>query len=284
MESIELNSEEYIDEAIRSLTNQEMVDEQTGKFLINISIGIKSLIYGRKWVLFLSISMLPLLLTLLVDDHLMENPDAPSAFTDFYIGFFFLLLFNFGCLMMALPLSADEISDHITDMYLVRPIKRETFWLSKWIVVNLAIFVLNATIALIYYTYFHLMDDSEDFLTGFGNNLDLLFYSLIFILAASLMYGGIFLFVGFIGNKGFTFGIILALFEQFFLSLLFLANNKWIPRTNMLKIADRLFGKYFEYEDAPKGLSYFESWLYLIIFTAVFLVIGAAYLRRREFK
>jgi hypothetical protein len=228
--------------------------------------------------------MLPLLLTLLVDDHLMGNVDAPSAFTDFYIGFFFMLLFNFGALMLALPLSADEISDNVTDLYLVRPIRREAFWLSKWIAVNLAIFTMNTLIALIYYTYFHLVDENTPFAEGFSENIALLINSLIFIFAASLTYGGIFLFVGFIGNRGFTFGIILALFEQFFLSMMFLADNKWIPRTNLLKIADKLFGKYFYYEDAPGGLSLFDSWLYVIVFCIAFLFIGASYLRKRQFN
>lgn len=287
MEQYKLNSDEYLDEAIRKLTSMETVSEQKGKLLVSVSIAIKSLIYGRKWVIYLSLAMLPLLLSLMVDDHLMGNPDGPAAFVDFLLGFFFFFLFTFGCLMLALPLSADEVTDHVTDLYLVRPVRRETMWISRWIVVNLAVFTINVLISTIYYIYFHLVDPNQSFADKFVDNLVLLLAAYAFFAIATLTYAGLFLFVGFIGNKGFTLGMILALVEQFFLSLLFLKDNKWIPRTNLVHLADKFFGTYFDYDDygtLPKGLSILESWLYLIVFTLVFLVVGARYLKKREFK
>ncbi|MHA2169529.1 MAG: hypothetical protein ACXAB7_06505 [Candidatus Kariarchaeaceae archaeon] len=291
MDAIKLNSDEYITQAIQTLPNTAVLLEQQDKFIVSMKIAMKSFIYGRKWQLYLAIAILPLAIALISGNRLLDdenNPqNAPEAFVGFYFGFCFLILFGFGALLISQPLSADEISDNVVDLYLVRPIRRETYWLSRWIVSNLAIFFVNALIATIYYIYVHLVDESTKFSTEFVENLDLLFFMLVFIAAATLTYGGLFLFVGFIGDRGFTLGIILALFEQFFLSLLFLADNRWIPRTNLTKIADRVLGDYLNYNEdygnLPGSLSYFESWLYVIGFALIFLVVGATYLRRREF-
>ncbi|MFX0114439.1 MAG: hypothetical protein ACFFB3_07815, partial [Candidatus Hodarchaeota archaeon] len=90
-------------------------------------------------------------------------------------------------------------------------------------------------------------------------------------------------FVGFIGNRGFTLGVVLAIFELFLLSLLFLSDEPYIPRTNLQVIADDLFGSLYNY--TPKGAEdLLFSWAYVGLLAVGSLVAGALYLRIRQFN
>ncbi|MHA2272920.1 MAG: hypothetical protein ACXACI_13725 [Candidatus Hodarchaeales archaeon] len=256
------------------------VPNELEKAIVSFQLALKSVFFGRKWIIFLVLGLFPLTFTLLVEDRLLGNPDARAAFVDLFIGFQYLLFFTFSCLILSLPMSADEISDHVIDLYLVRPIRREVLWGARWLAANVSVLLLNFSIAIIYYLYFHVVE--EDF-SGIINDLDLLSSAFIFLVAATLAYAGIFLFVGFIGNRGFTFGVTLAIFELFLLSLLFLADEPYIPRTNLQVIADDLFGNLYNY--TPKGTEdLLYSWGFVGLLAVVFFVVGAAYLRIREFN
>jgi len=250
------------------------------KAFVSFELALKSCFYSRKWLIFLILALLPLGITLLVEDRLLGNPTVRSAFVDTFIGFQFLLFFTFSCLILALPMSADEISDHIIDLYLVRPIRREMLWAARWVAGSVAVLILNFVISIIYYTYFHVVE--EDF-SGLIDDVDLLGKTSIFLVAATLAYAGIFLLVGFIGNRGFTLGVFLAMFELFLLSLIFLTDEPYIPRTNILVIADSLFGSLYNYD--PKGTpNLFFSWGYVGLLALGSFVAGALYLRIREFN
>jgi hypothetical protein len=108
------------------------------------------------------------------------------------------------------------------------------------------------------------------------NSIYLLFF-------AALMYGSLFTFVGMIGNRGFTFGVLLAMVETFFLSLLFLRDSKYIPRTHLQNVLDDLYGNFYYYTSAPDGLDLIDSYLYFIIFSAITFAIGLLYFRQKQF-
>lgn len=79
--------------------------------------------------------------------------------------------------------------------------------------INIVVFVLNALISLVYYTYFTLYAD-QGFEEAFTSNIGVYFDMLLLIFAGTIIYSGLFLFVGMIGNKGFTLGIFLAIFDK----------------------------------------------------------------------
>ena len=247
------------------------------KTLVSIEIAFKSLFKGRKWMIYVFLYLLPLILFFLfVEDKLMGAADAPTAFMNNYF-LLFWVFFTFGCLIFALPMSSDEISDHIMDFYLVRPVRREVLWFSRWFALNVSIIAVNFVLALIYYLYFHFFD-TPDFLTSVVDNTYLLFDVFLYTCAASLIYGGIFLLVGFIGNRGFSLGVLLAIFEMFFLSIFFLADEPYIPRTNLSVIGDELF------DPQTVSSSDFLWSLGYVAFVAIgTFIVGAYFVRRREF-
>jgi hypothetical protein len=262
------------------MESMQAIPNDLEKAIVSFQLALKSLFLGRKWIIFLILGLFPLTFTLLVEDRLLGNPDAKAAFVDLFIGFQYLLFFTFSCLILSLPMSADEISDHIIDLYLVRPVKREVLWGERWLAANVSVFLLNFAVAVVYYLYFHIVDDD---ISGIIDNLDLLSSAFIFLVAATLAYAGVFLFVGFIGNRGFTLGVILAIFELFLLSLLFLSDEPYIPRTNLQVIADDLFGSLYNY--TPKGTEdLLFSWAYVGLLAVSSLVAGALYLRVRQFN
>lgn len=285
MEQIKHNSTEYIDFQLRELTNNEILSDQKPKFMVNFTLSLRSLLSGRKWMIFVLISLMPMLISILSQDYLFGNPTPKDAFLDFYLGIFFLMLFGWGALVISLPLSADDISDHMIDLYVVRPIRRDVFWLSRWLADLIGLFCLNSLIATLYYVFFHLMDTPGDF----GPNLDILLKAYAFTFVASLVYGGLYLLVGSLGDRGFTLGVFLAIFEPFFLSLLFLQNSRYIPRNNVLRIADYLFESDFDlnaesgFGGFPSSLTIWFAILYTFFFSGLIMVLGALYYRRREF-
>ncbi|MFQ5977558.1 MAG: hypothetical protein ACE5OZ_05465 [Candidatus Heimdallarchaeota archaeon] len=257
-----------------------LVPTDLEKAFVSFELALKSLFFGRKWVIFLILGLFPLTFTLLVEDRLLGSPDVRTAFVDFFIGFQYLLFFTFSCLILSLPMSADEISDHVIDLYLVRPVKREILWGARWLAANVSVFLLNFGVAIIYYVYLHVV--IEDF-SGIIDDRDLLSSAFVFLLAATLSYAGVFLLVGFIGNRGFTLGVVLAIFELFLLSLLFLADEPYIPRTHLQVIADELFAPLYTY--SPKGsVDLLFSWSYVGLLAVGSLIAGAVYLRIREFN
>ncbi|MHA2098256.1 MAG: hypothetical protein ACW99A_06190 [Candidatus Kariarchaeaceae archaeon] len=286
MDEIKINSQQYIDYQLRNLSPGELIQEQQPKFSINLMLSLRTLFSGRKWVIFVVISLLPMLISILASDPLFGNETPKEAFVDFFIGIFFLFLFGWGALVISLPISADDISDNMIDLYLVRPIRRDSFWLSRWIANFIGLFLLNLLIAFIYYLYFHLADTPEDIFS----NLSLMVSVMIFLVFATLTYGGLYLVVGSIGDRGFTLGVVLAIFEPYFLSLLFLQSSRYIPRNNVLKMADMAFGSSFDLDDQPPPLNSFPSSLttlwaisYVLIFALIFLLLGTRYYRRRDF-
>ena len=281
-----LNNDEYIDSvlALPEFENQ-------GKYLkLSIRMNIRTLFYSWKWLLYIIIGLLPLLFTIFAKDKLLGQPDAISAFINAIISNsedfnFYLTLLTFGCLLIAQPLSTDEISDHMIDLQLVRPIKREIIWTSRFIVVNIGAWLVNMIILTIYYIFYHIVDPNHTVWDIFNlNHIGLLIYAYIFVLLASLCYSGIFLFVGLIGKRGFSLGVMLAVFESFFLNLLFLADSRYMPRTHLENIAGTYFDPTYVYQTKPVGLTPLLSYLYVLGLMLASYLLGIWYLRRREFN
>jgi len=129
-------------------------------------------------------------------------------------------------LFIALPISSDEISDHVTDLYLVRPIRRETYWLSRVIATNIAVFGITMFIAIVYFVFFNVFDKPSNLI----KDIDIMAKTTVFVLFASMVYSGLYLLVTSTKKSGFTYGIMFAVVEQFFLSALFLADSRWVPK------------------------------------------------------
>ncbi len=282
MNKEEINSVQYIENVTRDKTIKEMIVGQKQKLTTSIKIGAKIILYSKKWMIYLALAFINLLMFFLIDgiDVRYSHPD--EAFIDLVFGTMFPFIFVFGCLLISLPISADEVSDHTMDMYLVRPIKRETYWLSRWIVVNIVVFCVNVVIYLIYFLYFHAFAKQGVF-AGIGDNLGVFGSVVLLILPATFIYSGLFLLVGMIGNRGFLLSLLVALFELLFVSLLFLNNSPLIPQTNLYRIANELLPKLVDFH-TPKDLTFLNAELYTIIFTTVVFFLGAFYLRIREIK
>jgi hypothetical protein len=283
MTETSLNSIEYINDVIKDKTTIELIYDQSGKLIQSVRIGMKTIFKGKKWLIYVFICIFMLAILMVFDD--LPYADPMGSYIYFTFENYFPFIFVFGCLILSLPISADEITDKMIDGYLVRSMKRETFWLSRWLVINIVVFVLNALISLVYYTYFTLFADQE-FGAAFTSNIGVYYDMLLLIFAGTIIYSGLFLFVGMIGNKGFTFGIFLAIFEPLFLGLLFMKNSPHIPQTNVLRIASVLF------EDDMSRWIYVPAsvistqyaWSYAIIFMLLVLISGGLYLRKREFN
>ncbi|MHA1910846.1 MAG: hypothetical protein ACTSYA_04030 [Candidatus Kariarchaeaceae archaeon] len=284
MENVQLNTIEYIEETLAERTTQEIIGHEFEQLKISLQLSFKTLFFSRKWLLYAILALFPIALSLLIEDRLMGSSTAEEAFIGYYLGFVFLLLFTFGCLLTALPISSDEITDQMMDLYLVRPVRRETLWIARWIAVNVTVILINAVLAFFVFFYFSLYDDRGSAIEVMVNNMDVYWQTLAFISLGSLMYSGVFLLVGIVGNKGFTFGLILALFEQFFLGMLFLENEPLVPRTNMLNLADWIYSDdLYEYRRLPDSLSVADSMIYTVIFGILTFALGVYYMRKKEF-
>lgn len=274
-----LNSDDYIDMVL----SRPEFENQPRYLRLSLWINFQSLFYSRRWLLYLLIGLFPLLFTLFTDDKLLGSPDAASAYVTSIVDSFFLFLFTFGCLLIAQPLSTDEISDHFIELYLVRPIRRETIWISRWIIANIFVWLVNAMIITIYFIFYHIVDPNGSF-SDVVDNLDLLFIGYFVVLLATIIYSGIFLFVGFIGNRGFSLGVMIAVIEAFFLDLLFLANSEYMPKTHVKHFLGEYFEDYYVYNELPTTVSLTDSYLYVLAFALVSFIIGLWYLRRRQFN
>ncbi|OLS26704.1 MAG: hypothetical protein HeimC3_08060 [Candidatus Heimdallarchaeota archaeon LC_3] len=262
------------------------------KMFVSFELSIKSLFFGRKWIIYLLLALFPLVFTLLSENRLLGSDTVEEAYIGLFLETAIFFFFTFGCLIISLPFSADEISDHLLDLYIVRPIPREALYFSRWIAYHLAIVIVNIFIAMIYFIFLHLvsMNFSGDLITELNNtielminNFHLLLKSALLILYASVTYGGLFLIIGFIGSRAFTIGVIVALFERFFLSLLFLRDQPYLPSTNLQTIAEELFRPLYTYSPITEVPDFILSQLYLFLLAGLFLVLGLLFIRKKEF-
>jgi len=282
----EINSTQYIENLIGEKNVKEMVLNQQDKLINSIKIGFKTLFCSKKWLIYvaLAVMFLPVIILNEIDNEAGSirfiHPD--ETFVDIVFGMLFPILFIFGCLLVSLPLSADEISDHSTELYLVKPIKREVYWLSRWIVINVTVYCVNIIIYFVYFLFVHAFAEKGAF-AGIGENLDVFGGVAIFLLLATLIYSGTFLLVGMIGNQGLLLSFILAIFELFIISMLFMSDSPYIPQNNLYEIANAILPDHVDF-DTPKDLKLWFAQVYVTIFPIVIIALGAFYLRMREFK
>jgi len=284
MNKEEINSTQYIENIIRDKNIKELIFTQKYRLTNSIKMGFKTIFFGKKWIIYFVLAFINLLVIILLEGSNAEYKYPARSFVNMVFDWLFPFMFIFGCLILSLPLSVDEISDHTIDYYLVRPIKREIYWLSRWIVINIVVFCVNVIIYFIYFLYFHAYASDGSF-SGLDSNLHIFGFIVILLIPATLIYSGLFLLVGMIGNRGLLLGLMLAIFEVFFVSLFVLSDNLYIPQTNLYKIAEELFieYEYIEFEP-PNDLELLNAWLYSIIFSITVFIGGAFYLRIREIK
>ncbi len=275
----EINTTQYINDAIRKKSMKESVLDQQDKLSTSIKIGLKTFFYSKKWIIYVVLAFVFLPVIIITETKFI---DPGKEFVNIVFGMLFPFVFIIGCLLMSLPLSADEISDHSAELYLVRPIKREVYWFSRWIIVNVVVYCVNIIIYFIYFLFAHAIAN-EGVFAGIWENLDVFGEIAIFLLLATLIYSGTFLVVGMIGNRGLLLMFMLAIFELFIVSMLFMSDSPFIPQNNLYEIANDLLPDYVNF-DTPKDLKLSSAQIYVIIFPIVVLVLGAFYLRKREFK
>ena len=282
MNKKEINSTQYIEKRLQEKTVKELIIAQQYTLTNSLKMGFKTIFYGKKWIIYLALSFVNLFVIMLLEGPKAKFKDPTELFLNTMFDWLFPLIFIFGCLLLSLPLSADEISEHTIDLYLVRPIKREIYWLSRWIVVNLVVFCVNIAIYFIYFLYFHAFASKGPF-SSLNSDLYIFGRVTILLIPATLVYTGTFLLVGMIGNRGLLLGMILAIFDLFLVSLFLLQDNLYLPQNNLNVIANDLLKKYIDL-DTPYDLMVEDAWLYSILFSLIVFACGAYYLRIREIK
>ncbi len=282
MNKKEINSTQYIEKRLQEKTVKELIIAQKFTLTNSLKMGFKTIFYGKKWIIYLALSFVNLFVIMLLEGPKAKFKDPTESFLNTMFDWLFPLIFIFGCLLLSLPLSADEISEHTIDLYLVRPIKREIYWLSRWIVVNLVVFCVNIAIYFIYFLYFHAFASKGPF-SSLNSDLYIFGRVAILLIPATLVYTGTFLLVGMIGNRGLLLGMILAIFDLFLVSLFLLQDNLYLPQNNLNVIANDLLKKYIDL-DTPYDLMVEDAWLYSILFSLIVFACGAYYLRIREIK
>jgi len=282
MNKKEINSTQYIEKRLQEKTVKELIIAHQFTLTNSLKMGFKTIFYGKKWIIYLALSFVNLFVIMLLEGPKAKFKDPTESFLNTMFDWLFPLIFIFGCLLLSLPLSADEISEHTIDLYLVRPIKREIYWLSRWIVVNLVVFCVNIVIYFIYFLYFHAFASKGPF-SSLNSDLYIFGRVAILLIPATLVYTGTFLLVGMIGNRGLLLGMILAIFDLFLVSLFLLQDNLYLPQNNLNVIANDLLKKYIDL-DTPYDLMVEDAWLYSILFSLIVFACGAYYLRIREIK
>lgn len=282
MKKREINSKQYIENIIHKKDVKEYIFDQQYKLINSIKLGFKTIFFGKKWLIYLVLAFTNLFFIIMIEgvDAQFENPEI--SFINTVFDWLFPFIFVFGCLLLSLPLSVDEISDHILDLYLVRPIKREIYWLSRWIVINIVVFSLNVVIYFIYFLYFHAFASGGLF-TGFISNLEVFSKIVILLIAATLIYSGTFLLIGMIGNRGLLISFMFAILDVFIIRTFLLTDNPFIPQTNLNVIANDLLSDYDYIEfEIVESLTVLNAWLYSYFFSITIFICGAYYLRIRE--
>lgn len=258
--------------------NLSLVDHTFVTFTLNV----KSLLYSKKWLIYVVLSLAPFIFSILNSNRLGSSPTALEAFISVTMDTSFGFFYVFGVLLLALPFTSDEITDHIMDLYLIRPIHKEVIFFTRYIALVLANTILNSILIIFYYIYFYLIDNRN-----MVNDLGTLGSVIIFFFIANLLYSALFLGIGFIGSKGFGIGVFVALIELFFLNFLFLVNDPLVPRTNLRIIAHELIGSKYPYDVSNKLISGFSSYdnalIYVAIVTILFLLAGLIYVKTRDF-
>ena len=278
----EINSAQYIEEVIREKNVKEMVLNQQDKLINSIKIGFKTLLYSKKWLIYVALVMVFLPVVILQEGGSIAFDHPDETFVDIVFEMLFPTVFIFGCLLICLPISADEISDHSIELYLIKPIKREVYWFSRWIVVNIAVYCVNIILYFIYFLFTHAFA-TDGFFAGIGENLHVFGRVAIFLFLATMIYSGTFLMVGMIGNRGLLLCFIVAIFELFFVSMFFLSDSPFIPQNNLYEIANYILPDHFNFA-TPEELNLGSAQIYVTIFPIVVFFLGAFYLRIREFK
>ena len=277
-----INSTQYIEETIHAISVKKIVYDQQEKLINSVKIGFKTFFYSKKWLIYLVLAFMWIPVIIIIEDYDLKIEKPDEAFVNAMLDGLFPTIFIFGCLLLSLPLSADEISDHSIELYLVRPIKREVYWLSRWIVVNVVVYCVNILIYFAYYIFVHAFAEQGVF-GGIEENLLVFGKVAIILLLATLIYSGSFLLVGMIGNRGLLLSFMLAIFELFLIQFFFLNKNPYIPQNNIYEIANDLLPNLVDF-DTPDDLTLQNAWIYVTIFPIVVFFGGAFYLRMREIK
>ena len=277
-----INSTQYIEDTIRAKSVIKLVFDQQEKLINSVKIGFKTFFHSKKWLIYLALAFMWIPVIIINEDFDLQIERPDEAFVNAMLDGLFPTIFVFGCLLLSLPLSADEISDHSIELYLVRPIKREVYWLSRWIVVNVVVYCVNIIIYFVYYLFVYAFAEQGVF-AGIEENLLVFGKVAIILLLATLIYSGSFLLVGMIGNRGLLLSFMLAIFELFLINFFFLNKNPYIPQNNLYKIANDLLPNHVDF-DTPDDLELLNAWIYVTIFPIVVFFGGAFYLRMREIK
>lgn len=246
-------------------------------------LEIKSLIYSRKWIIYIILSLSPLLFSILNSNRLgLGNANGVEAFIDVVMNYQFGFFYVFGVLLFALPFTSDEITDHVMDLFLIKPVHKEVIYFTRYITLVLASTIINGLLVITYYVYYFLIDNRS-----LDKNLGLLTNVILFFLIANLLYSALFLGIGFLGSKGFGIGVFVAIIELFALNILFLKNDPSVPRTNLQIIANNLFGNNFKYDYKnnfiPSLPSLTNAYLYIFVVTILLLAVGFLYFKRKDF-
>jgi len=253
------------------------------KFVVSAQYAAKAIFYSKKWFIYILMVFIPLFYGLFLTDPL-GGQNANQAFIVNVVLGIQLLFFSFGCLFVALPISSDDITDNVIDLFLTRPIGRPLLYFARWCVLIVGLVIINLVIGLVYFSYYQLADPNTSGLQGFADSIELFFKVIIFYIVASFVYGSLFLLIGFIGKRGFTIGILLAVFELFFLRFFFLEDNALMPVTNLQVIADGLFGDLYNYIVPPTVIlpDITASVLYIIVSTILLVSVGILYFRKKQ--
>jgi ABC-type multidrug transport system fused ATPase/permease subunit len=277
-----INSIQYIEDTIQAKSIRKLVFDQREKLINSVKIGFKTFFNSKKWLIYLVLAFMWIPVIIINEDFDLQIEKPDEAFVNAMLDGLFPTIFIFGCLLLSLPLSADEISDHSIELYLVRPIKREIYWLSRWIVVNVVVYCVNIIIYFVYYLFVHAFAEQGVF-AGIAENLIVFGKVAIILLLATLIYSGSFLLLGMIGNRGLLLSFMLAIFELFLIQFFFLDKNPYIPQNNIYEIANDLLPNHVDF-DTPNDLELLNAWIYVMIFPIVVFFGGAFYLRMREIK
>ncbi len=250
---------------------------------VAFELEIKSLIYSRKWIIYIILSLAPLMFSILNSNRLgVGNENGVQAFMGVVMNYQFGFFYVFGVLLLALPFTSDEITDHVMDLFLIKPLHKEIIYFTRYVALVLASSIINGILVVIYYVYYFLIDNRS-----LDKNLGLLTNVILFFLIANLLYSALFIGIGFLGSKGFGIGVFVAIIELFALNILFLSNDPLVPRTNLQIIANDLLGSAFNYNYKnnfiPSLSSLVNAYLYIFVVTIGLLVVGFLYFKRKDF-
>ena len=252
------------------------------KILISAQLSFKTLRQSKKWLIYVVLSLIPLLYTLLVQDKLLGASNGMDAFFNFLMGTHFYIFFGFGCLIIALPISSDELSDNTIDFFIVRPIPREFLYLTRYAVLIGAITIVNFLIALVYFIFYQL-NDWEQFSSKMIENILVLPMVIVFFFIVGIFYASLFLVIGFVGRDGLTVGLLIAIIDLLFSTIEIQSIRNIMPKVHAEVIASELFGSFYTLNKVnPPDLT--TSLLTLGLYALALLLIGVYSFKTKEIK